>query len=440
MYKILDNYKNYKIYKNGEIYDIKNEKFILPFLSKKNNNYIINIKNNNNKTEKKYISRFIFESFNGIISKNEQIIFKDNINSNFNIDNLDKKKTSTIIKDKKYIHITTDIYENNQLWKIIPEFENYKISSNGEILSANSGIIKPKLCTTGYYIVTLSKNNIPKKFLIHRLVFEIFNDKIINKNNVIDHIDQNKINNNINNLREVTRNINGINVNRNNLINHETIIQYDLQDNIIKEWNSRVCLMKEFKINNCNNITRCCLGQQKTAYKFKWLYKNRITNFSNFNSIKSINDIFFSNYKINEDGIIINLKGQIIQSHLSGEYLSVLIISDNLTKHKFSIHRLVANTFIENLDKNKNIVNHIDENKLNNNINNLEWVSSSENSTHSIGKSINMIDPNTNNIIKNFKSIKEAFTFLGKKYYNSSICDVCEGKKKLYNNYKWSWN
>ena len=51
-----------------------------------------------------------------------------------------------------------------------------------------------------------------------------------------------------------------------------------------------------------------------------------------------------------------------------------------------------------------------------------------------------MIDPNTNNIIKKFESIKEAFDFLEKKYYNSSIRDVCEGKKILYNNYKWSWN
>lgn len=46
-----------------------------------------------------------------------------------------------------------------------------------------------------------------------------------------------------------------------------------------------------------------------------------------------------------------------------------------------SIHRLVAETFIENPKKMPE-VNHIDGNKLNNNIENLEWVTKSENEKH----------------------------------------------------------
>lgn len=58
----------------------------------------------------------------------------------------------------------------------------------------------------------------------------------------------------------------------------------------------------------------------------------------------------------------------------------------NLTKDKemktYRIHRLVASCFIDNID-NKPEVNHIDGNKKNNNIDNLEWVTRSENESHS---------------------------------------------------------
>lgn len=55
--------------------------------------------------------------------------------------------------------------------------------------------------------------------------------------------------------------------------------------------------------------------------------------------------------------------------------------SNNKISKKFRVHRLVAETFIENKDFKKE-VNHKDGNKLNNHIDNLEWVSRSENMVH----------------------------------------------------------
>jgi hypothetical protein len=437
MNKINPEFLNYIVYDNGKILNTKNNKYINPYYSSNDNDYKINLITNNNKIIKKNVSRFIYETFNGPIDIKDKIIFIDNDNSNFNISNLKKVKRSDVIKinniDDK---ILTD---STKKWKNIPGYDNYKISSDGICFSLHSGILKPSLYESGYYAVTLSKNNKPVKKVIHRLVFEIFNNKKCEKNMVIDHIDRNKLNNNITNLREVSRSINGLNVEKKQLINHETIIQYDLNNNIIKKWNSRKELMEKFIITNCNNITNCCLGKQKTAYKFIWKYEDRDNKIDDYIAIKNIDNNSFSKYKINENGTVINLKGQIIQPMVRGAYLSVNLITDNNINKSLYVHRLVAYTFIKNINNKNNTVNHIDKNKLNNNINNLEWVSPSDNTKHSLGKKINMIEHKSNEIIKQFNSIRDAYLYLGRKSFNGFITDVCNGKKETYLNYKWSW-
>ena len=68
------------------------------------------------------------------------------------------------------------------------------------------------------------------------------------------------------------------------------------------------------------------------------------------------------------------------QSFTSTGYKKVELYKDGKRK-SFKVHRLVAIAFIPNPD-NKPEVNHIDGNKINNNIDNLEWVTSSENTIH----------------------------------------------------------
>lgn len=65
----------------------------------------------------------------------------------------------------------------------------------------------------------------------------------------------------------------------------------------------------------------------------------------------------------------------------SGYYRVIFSKNGIITKH--IVHRLVATAFMPNLE-NKPQVNHIDGNKLNNHILNLEWATSSENVRHAI--------------------------------------------------------
>lgn len=64
------------------------------------------------------------------------------------------------------------------------------------------------------------------------------------------------------------------------------------------------------------------------------------------------------------------------------DYLSVTLFKDG-RRYRFLVHRLVAEVFIPNLES-KPQVNHKDGNRSNNSIDNLEWVTASENSQHAL--------------------------------------------------------
>ncbi len=74
---------------------------------------------------------------------------------------------------------------------------------------------------------------------------------------------------------------------------------------------------------------------------------------------------------------------EIIMHPGKGKHYYHVRLCKNGAKETTSVHRLVAKTFIRNPD-NKPCVNHIDGNKLNNHVENLEWVTYSENIQHAI--------------------------------------------------------
>lgn len=90
-----------------------------------------------------------------------------------------------------------------------------------------------------------------------------------------------------------------------------------------------------------------------------------------------------TNYKISNQGRFKNVKNNIIikTSITNANYETVGFKFNGENKRKL-IHRLVATAFIPN-PYNKPQVNHIDGNKLNNSVDNLEWVTGSENTKHS---------------------------------------------------------
>lgn len=162
--------------------------------------------------------------------------------------------------------------------------------------------------------------------------------------------------------------------------------------------------------------------------------------------------IGYEEYEVDTNGNVYCKDGRVKKYSLNRSGYCIVNFCIKGNRHKgFSIHTLVAKQFIPN-PENKPQVNHKDGNKQNNCVDNLEWVTPSENIRHSFDflgrtpskeKEIIGRDKTTNEIVYRFKSIAEAGRYLsnGKnpKYFKNSIWRVLKGYRKSYKGCIWEY-
>lgn len=144
------------------------------------------------------------------------------------------------------------------------------------------------------------------------------------------------------------------------------------------------------------------------------------------------------------------IKGQLIKLSYNEKenskltpYLKVVLSKNNKTKNLY-IHRLVAETFIPNLD-NKEEVNHKDGDTSNNTVTNLEWVDRKENMQHSF-KVLKRKANNTKVVIQYDINMNEISRYNGS-YQAEKITGICSscirkcgrGKQKQAGGYIWKY-
>ena len=151
----------------------------------------------------------------------------------------------------------------------------------------------------------------------------------------------------------------------------------------------------------------------------------------------------FENYEVSNLGKVRNIKsGRILKPHLNHNgYLKHHLYKHNKLKELF-LHRIIAIAFIDNPEE-KPQVNHIDENKLNNDLSNLEWCTVRENLIHGtrtkrvaekLSQKVIQLDLN-DNVLNEFESIKQAGQETGASASHISSC--CNGKRKSAGGFKW---
>lgn len=169
---------------------------------------------------------------------------------------------------------------------------------------------------------------------------------------------------------------------------------------------------------------------------------------SNLGNVKSINRTIIQKHSSGCDAIHIYKEKEIYVR--KGKYLSVTLWKNNKCQRKL-IHKLVAETFLNWMDykytekdydkiicKKDLIVNHKDENKYNNKVDNLEWCTYSYNNrygenTNGLNKKVYQFDIN-GYFIKEYKSISECARL--NKFNNKTLNRHCH-KEDIYKGYIW---
>ena len=354
----------------------------------------------NGKSKTIYVHDLVAQAFIPNPENYKEVIYKDDDVKNNNVDNLEWKPD--LVKIKPLPLITTGVkkeprveptIEELEVWKDIflkdEELKTYSIPTNYEVsdmgrvrTKEKKYIVKTYSNNLGYKRVNLTVNKKANMEFVHRLVAVAFIPLRENAEDV-NHKDFNPSNNKLFNLEWVTKSENMLHSVKNN-----------------KNRGFRVPL----------SISEPPNEEYKVLEDYPHIFINK-------------NGIIYNN----------NIKREYIYSEKSG-YKKV-----NIDKKQKHVHRLVALAYIPN-PENKPCVMHKDGDKLNNNIDNLEWSTNSEIRQNSINNGRCLVKGVTQysldgDVIKKFKTLNIAAKETGIDKASISKCcleskdhQTCDGK------------
>lgn len=371
-----------------------------------------------------YKKRYMVSSLGKILSKRKQQYLATQISDKHNIVYINKLKARTTERyrvdnlvawafygtsDKYLCHkdgdLLNDVVDNlewiepekylsnkyGETWRQIPQHDKYYVSSDGNIWSTYSEDIIKQTIISGYQSVTIGYPE--RKFHhVHRIVAEVFCPNPDNKA-IVNHVDEDKLNNKSTNLEWVT-----------------------LSENCIHSIKHRKPSRQPTQIDP--NIR---------AVELSWLQGYMIT----------------ENGNVYRKGSNVYLIQQFNDNGYNRTYITI-----NGKQKNYYTHRLVAEAFLPPPSSpSQTQVNHKDMNRINNSYDNLEWMSQSENSKHSIANNpdqfrhlqiqVAQINLETNETIKIYNGLKEASKITG--INSGSICKVCKNIRPSAGGFKWKY-
>lgn len=323
-------------------------------------------------------------------------------------------------------------------WRIvnIPGCEKYSVSSMGNIRNEKGHIMKP----TKQGHITLSGTNGKVRKYVHQFSCITFHGDKPSPKHTVDHIDRNWKNNNITNLRWASKSLQMDNksypFSKGFRVLYKTTgenISFKSVSDAARFFNiKKTTLFLRLKRDNIVKVSGGTLEYDKLSPKRgstikkvpSWILKEEEELFVSTCGLVKIGNNWTTGH----------------ESYRPVKYFSIG------TKRKYLVHRLIASAFLGKPDDDRKIyVNHKDGNGFNNRIDNLEWMSPSENSQHAVDIGLKpglhpVVQYNLDGVrLREFNSIREASRSVNDdiSLKTTNIAHACKGKRPSAYNFMW---
>jgi hypothetical protein len=337
-----------------------------------------------------------------------------------------------------------------EIWKPLPEFLNlskYEVSSEGRIRTSNR-ILMSKPRNNGYIYTTLTNDNGEIIVLSnHQLVAHAFLSLDPDRK-YIDHINGDKTDNRLINLRRVTSRENALNPNTKDSHGRKgrPVVQLDKDGSIIKIWNSALEAANVLGTHG-TTIGSCCKnrgigGKNKsvTAAGFQWRYADEVVEHQEEEEWREVmvGDVSVTLSSLGR----VKTRTAVTYGSKSMGSLVHCVYGEDETK-RIGVHTLVCRAFHGESPKPNMRAHHIDGDTRNNRASNLEWKTLVEKAKHrkqrATSKGATLIEQYdlTGKHIRTHRSASIAANVTG--VSRSNIYSCCTNKSKTAGGYIWKY-
>lgn len=321
-------------------------------------------------------------------------------------------------------------------------FSRYGVSRCGKIYTEETGYVtKGTLTAEDRYRVHI-KNDQNKKMSIYLslLLVKIFLGPPPSKEHTVDHINRDRTDNRIVNLKWATKSEQALNRNKPNHKRGKYIVQIDRFTGFeIMTWLKATYAAEALGMKSKGNLAEACKNGE-ICYGYRWKYSRNSLPGEEWKQLISIKNQW--PFYVSNLGRVITTTSKISYGSLNDKGYKVVKIDGK----PFYVHRLVMLAFHGHDDK---FVNHKDGNKRNNKLENLEYLTCLENNIHAIETGLRKITYNGHksrpvlqmdslgNILHEFPSAAEASRHVN--VHQNNITAVCRGKNKTSAGFRWKY-